>query len=153
MLEKSKQKAKERVTKAIHFYSHSGKDIAMAEFTNPKGPFVQDERYIFVLDHEGTMLAHGVNDKYAGKNFIDLKDPEGKSFIREIIDTAKVEGSGFVDYKWYNPLTKETKPKSVYFEKVDEMIFCGGTYIEKWLDLISYNLYCSANGAGMENRL
>ena len=144
MLEKSKKEAKEFVAKAINFNKNSGKEIALAEFTNPKGPFVQDEMYIFVLNHDGIMLAHGVNEKYTGQNFIGLKDSDGKSFIREIIDVAKVKGSGFVNYKWYNPVTKETKPKSVYFEKIDDMIFCGGIYIEKWLDFISYNLQISA---------
>ena len=144
MLEKSKKEAKEFVAKAINFNKNSGKEIALAEFTNPKGPFVQDEMYIFVLNHDGIMLAHGVNEKYTGQNFIGLKDSDGKSFIREIIDVAKVKGSGFVNYKWYNPVTKETKPKSVYFEKIDDMIFCGGIYIEKWLDLISYNLQHSS---------
>jgi len=144
MLEKSKKEAKEFVAKAINFNKNSGKEIALAEFTNPKGPFVQDEMYIFVLNHDGIMLAHGVNEKYTGQNFIGLKDSDGKSFIREIIDVAKVKGSGFVNYKWYNPVTKETKPKSVYFEQIDDMIFCGGIYIEKWLDLISYNLQHSS---------
>jgi signal transduction histidine kinase len=97
------------------------------------------------------MLAHGVNEKYTGKNFINLKDSDGKAFIQEIVDTANVTGSGFVDYKWYNPLTKEIKPKSAYFEKVDEMIFCGGIYIEKWLDFISYSLQSLANGSGRES--
>lgn len=153
MLEKLRKDAKERVAKAINFYSNSGKDIALAEFANPKGPFVRGEKYIFVLNHEGTMLAHGVNEKYAGKNFINLKDADGKSFIREIIDAARVDGHGFVDYKWYNPLTKEAKPKSVYFEKVDAMIFCGGVYIEKWLEFISYNIQSLANATGRENAI
>ena len=140
MLEKSKKEAKSFVANAISFYKSSGKDIALAEFTNPKGPFVQDEMYVFVLDLKGAMIAHGVNEKYIDKNFIDLKDSDGKRFIRDIVDMVKEKGSGFVEYKWYNPVSKETKPKRVYFEKVDDLIFCGGIYIEKWLDLISYNL-------------
>jgi cytochrome c len=149
MLEKSKKEAKEFVVKAINFYKNSGKDIALAEFANPKGPFAQDESYIFVLNTEGTMLAHGVNEKYISKNFIDLKYSDGKSFIREIINTSLENSRGFVEYKWYNPLTKATKPKSVYFEKIDELIFCGGIYIEKWLDFISYNLRTSQRSATM----
>ena len=144
MLEKSKKEAKSFVANAINFYKSSGKDIALAEFTNPKGPFVQDEMYVFVLDPKGGMIAHGVNEKYIDKNFIDLKDSDGKGFIREIVDTAREKGSGFVEYKWYNPVTKEMKPKRVYFEKVDDLIFCGGIYIEKWLDLISYNLQATS---------
>ena len=77
MLEKSQGKAKEWVAKAIAFYKASGKEIAVAEFTNSKGPYVQDEMYIFVLDNKGTMIAHGVNEKFIGKNFIDIKDVAG----------------------------------------------------------------------------
>ena len=140
MLEKSQQKAKNWVSKAIAFYKASGKEIALAEFTNPKGPFVQDEMYIFVLDPKGIMVAHGVNEKYIGKNFIDLKDSTGKSFIREIINTANVNGSGWIDYQWYNPVTKETNNKSVYFERVDDLIFCSGIYIERLVDFITISI-------------
>jgi len=140
MLEKSQQKAKNWVSKAIVFYKASGKEIALAEFTNPKGPFVQDEMYIFVLDPKGIMIAHGVNEKYEGKNFIDIKDSTGKSFIQEIINAANVNGNGWIDYQWYNPVTKETKNKSVYFERVDDLIFCSGIYIEKLVDLITISI-------------
>jgi signal transduction histidine kinase len=140
MLEKSKEKAKEWVANAITFYKASGKEIALAEFTNPNGPFVKDEMYIFVLDSQGNMVAHGVNEKYADKSFLDLKDSTGKSFIREIVDGANTKGSGWVDYQWYNPVTKQTKPKSLYFEKIDDLIICSGIYIVRLMDIISYNL-------------
>ena len=140
MLEKSQQKAKNWVSKAIAFYKASGKEIALAEFTNPKGPFVQDEMYIFVLDPKGIMIAHGVNEKYEGKNFIDIKDSTGKSFIQEIINAANVNGNGWIDYQWYNPVTKETKNKSVYFERVDDLIFCSGIYIERLVDFITISI-------------
>jgi signal transduction histidine kinase len=140
MLEKSQQKAKEWVAKAVNFYKNSGKEIALAEFTNPKGPFVQEDMYIFVLDTQGIMVAHGVNEKYIGQNFINIKDSTGKNFIRDIVNTANAKGSGWVDYQWYNPVTKKMKPKSLYFEKVDDMIICSGIYIEKLLDVISYNI-------------
>ena len=140
MLERSKQKAQEWVANAIAFYKNSGKEIALAEFTNPKGPFVQDEMYVFVLDSRGYMVAHGINEKYMNKSFIDLKDSKGKCFIQEIIDGANKEGKGWVEYNWYNPVTKVTKPKALYFEKVDDVIICSGIYIEKLLDIISHNL-------------
>ena len=144
MLERSKQKAKEWVAAAVTFYKNSGRDIALAEFTNLNGPFVQDEMYIFVLDSQGNMVAHGVNEKYADMNFINLKDSTGKSFIREIVNAANADGSGWVDYQWYNPVTKKTKPKSLYFEKIDDLIICSGIYIVRLLDVISYNLQHSS---------
>jgi cytochrome c len=144
MLERSKQKAREWVANAITFYKASGREIALAEFTNPNGPFVQDEMYIFVLDSKGNMVAHGVNEKYTDKSFVDLKDSTGKGFIREIIEAANAKGSGWVEYQWYNPVTKATKPKSLYFEKIDDLIICSGIYIVGLLDVISYNLQQSS---------
>jgi cytochrome c len=140
MLERSKQKAKDWVAKAIEFYKASGREIALAEFTNPNGPFVRDEMYIFVLDSQGNMVAHGANEKYADMNFINLKDSTGKTFIREIVEAANANGSGWVEYQWYNPVNKETKPKSLYFEKIDDLIICSGIYIVRLMDIISYNL-------------
>ena len=116
------------VEKAIDFYKASGKDIALAEFSHPQGQFVKDQRYVFVLDLNGIMLAHGINEKYVGKNFLELKDSDGKSFIREILETAKTKGSGWVDYKWYHPVTKEERPKTVYAQKIDDIVICSGIY-------------------------
>src|SRR5512136_460446 len=132
----SGKEAKDFVKKAIAFYKKAGKAVALAEFTNPKGPFVEGEQYVFVLNPKGTMLAHGVNEKYIGQDFIDVKDSDGRSFIREIVEVADKKGSGFVDYKWYNPVTKEDLGKHVYFEKVDDVIICSGVYSEMWQDLL-----------------
>jgi cytochrome c len=122
------EKVVQWVRKAVTFYKGGGKDIALAEFSNPIGTFVKDQQYVFVLDLDGIMLAHGMNEKYAGMNFIDLKDSEGKNFIREIVDIAKTKGSGWVEYNWYHPVTKQERIKTVYFEQVDDVIICSGIY-------------------------
>lgn len=130
MSKRDKEDAKRCVEKAVAFYKASGKRIALAEYTNPNGQFVKDEMYIYVLNPRGTMLAHGVNEKFVGEEFIDIKDYDGKQFIKEIVDTANRVGSGWVTYKWYNPVTKEVLPKTVYFKKVDDLIICSGVYGE-----------------------
>jgi signal transduction histidine kinase len=130
MIARSTEDAKRWVEKAAAFYRTSGKRIALAEYTNPSGQFVQDEMYIYVLNPRGTMLAHGVNERFVGEDFSELKDADGKSFIREILDAANSEGSGWVTYKWYNPVTKEVWPKTTYFRKVDDIIICSGVYGE-----------------------
>ena len=136
MYARAKEEAKEWVKKAIAFYKKAGKAVALAEFTNPKGPFIEGDMYVFVLNLKGTMLAHGVNEKYIGLDFCDVKDSDGRSFIREIVEVANTKGSGFVDYKWYNPVSKEDMEKHVYFEKVDDLIFCSGVFKEMWTDLL-----------------
>jgi cytochrome c len=122
--------AKRWVENAVAFYKASGKRIALAEYTNPNGQFVQDEMYIYALNPKGTMLAHGVNENFVGEEFIDIMDYDGKSFIKEIVEIANTKGSGWVEYKWYNPVTKEVLLKTVYFRKVDDLIICSGVYKE-----------------------
>jgi signal transduction histidine kinase len=116
------------VEKARNFYKSSGKRISFAEFTNPRGPFVEDQMYVYVLSCKGTMLAHGINEKWVGEDFMDLKDAEGKFFIKEIVETANSKGNGWVDYKWFEPSTRKMLPKNVYFEKIDDVIICSGIY-------------------------
>lgn len=130
MTTRKKEDAKQIVERAVAFYKASGKRIALAEYTNPNGQFVHDEMYVYALNPRGTMLGHGVNEKFVGEEFIDIKDYDGKMFIKEIVDIANKEGSGWVTYKWYNPVTKEVLPKTVYFRKVDDLIICSGIYEE-----------------------
>ena len=128
MSPRSKNAAKKWVEQAIAFYKYSGKRIALAAFTDLAGMFVKGEMYIYVLNPKGTMLAHGVNEKFVGEEFIDLKDSSGKPFIKEILDTANTKGSGWVEYNWYNPVAREWHPKIAYFEKIDNLIICAGVY-------------------------
>jgi hypothetical protein len=123
-----KEDAKYWVEQAKNFYKAAGKRIALAEFSNPNGMFIQGELYIYVLSARGTMLAHGVNEKFVGEEFLGLTDSDGKFFIREIVDLANEKGSGWVEYKWYHPVTKEWRPKIAYFEKVDDLIICSAVY-------------------------
>ena len=84
MSPRSDQDAKHWVQQAITFYKASGKRIALAEFTNPTGMFVQDELYIYALNPKGTMLAHGVNEKFVGEEFLDLKDSDERPSSRRL---------------------------------------------------------------------
>jgi signal transduction histidine kinase len=63
-----------------------------------------------------------------GQEFADLKDADGKLFVKEILETANTEGSGWVNYKWHHPTIKEVLPKHLYFKKVDDLIICSGIY-------------------------
>ncbi|MGC9967986.1 MAG: cache domain-containing protein [Syntrophobacteraceae bacterium] len=120
--------AKRLVEKAITFYKANDKGIALAEFSNSKGGFTKGEQYVFVLDSNGVMLAHGINEKYVGKDFYRTMDSDGKLFIRDIVDAANAKGNGWVEYKWLDPVTKTEQPKTVYFEKTNGVIVCSGIY-------------------------
>ncbi len=119
--------AKAWVKKGIEFYKANGKAKALAAFSDPKGEFVKDDLYIYVLDANGKMLAHPKAD-LVGKDFMVVKDADGKTFAVDMVKIAKEKCSGWVDYKWENPTTKAVDPKTVYFEMVDDVIIASGAY-------------------------
>ena len=116
------------VDKAIAYFNANGKAAAFAAFDDPTGKFVKDDLYIYVLDFKGDILSHGANKKLIGQHFIDIKDADGKLFFRDIINVANTKGSGWVDYKWTNPVSKKVEPKSAYLKKSGDYIFCCGIY-------------------------
>jgi cytochrome c len=124
----TKAEAEAMVKKAVAEIKANGQEKAFAEFNNPKGKFVDRDLYVTVYDMNGKCLAHGANQKMIGKDLIDLKDPDGKPFVRERTEIAKAKGSGWQDYKFNNPLTKKIEPKSQYFEKTGDIIVACGFY-------------------------
>ncbi len=126
--ETKQEKAKALVEKASAHISKVGLDKANKDFTAKDGGFIEGELYIFCLQFDGLMLAHGGNPKLVTKNIYKLKDPDGKLFIHEFTDVAKTKGSGWVDYKWRNTVSKKVEPKSSYILRVkgkDVYIGCG----------------------------
>lgn len=113
------------VKKGIAFIKANGAEKAYAEFNDPKGQFVDRDLYLFVFDKTGKTLAHGANKKLLDKNLIDLKDADGKTFIREFIDVVNKKGQGWVDYKWPHPVTKAIEQKSSYVEKLPDGTLIG----------------------------
>src|SRR5512136_1873356 len=94
----SAAEAKALLKKGVSYMKANGTKEALAEFDNPKGPFVKKDLYIYSLDMNGKCVQHYANRSLEGKNFMLLKDSDGKPFIKNILDTAKSKGSGHIDY-------------------------------------------------------
>jgi cytochrome c len=116
------------VKKAITEIKTSGKDKAFAEINNTKGKFTDRDLYVFVYDMSGKCVAHGFNQKMIGKDLVEMKDPDGKLYVKERIEIAKTKGKGWQDYKFTNPVTKKLENKTAYIEKVDDLIVGSGAY-------------------------
>ena len=122
------KEAKGMLDKAVAYYKANGKDKAFAAFNDKKGQFVKDDLYIYVLDPNGVVVSHGANATLIGQNLIDLPDSDGKKFIKAILDEAKAKGKGTMDYKWTNPTSKKVEPKSIFFERVGDLVITCGYY-------------------------
>jgi signal transduction histidine kinase len=122
------KEAEAMVKKGVGYLKANGKDKAYAEITNKQGQFIDRDLYLVVYQLDGKVLAHGANEKMVGRVLIDLKDADGKEFVRERVELAKTKSSFWQDYKFTNPVSKKIEPKSMYCERVDDSVLCGGIY-------------------------
>ena len=120
--------AQAMVKKGISYIKTNGKDKGHAEITNTAGAFVDRDLYLVVYAMDGTVRAHGANDKMVGKNLLDIKDIDGKEYVRERVELAKTKNNFTQDYKFTDPTTKKIAPKTMYCEKLDDAVVCGGVY-------------------------
>ena len=90
--------------------------------------FHDRDLYPFIYNMEGICVAHGARPALIGKNLIDLKDQDGKFLIREMVTMSNGPGSGWIDYKWPNPLTNKIEDKSSYIEKMGDYFVGVGIY-------------------------
>ena len=116
------------VKKGVAYIKANGKDKGYAEITSKADQLRHEDLYLTVYTLDGVVLAQGANEKMVGKNLLELKDIDGKAFIKERLDMARAKPSFWQDYKFTNPSTKKVEPKRVYCERLDESVICGGIY-------------------------
>ena len=124
----SRAEAEAMVKKGVAYIKANGKDKGYAEISNKEGQFKDRDLYLVVYGLDGKVWAHGANEKMVGRVLIDLKDVDGKEFVKERVELGKAKPSFWQDYKFTNPVTKKVEPKSMYCERLDETVVCGGVY-------------------------
>lgn len=121
------KEAESMVKKGIAFIKANGKEKGYNEITK-QAQFKDRDLYLVVYRLDGTPLAHGANEKMVGRNLIELKDVDGKEFVRERMELAKSKPAFWQDYKFTNPMTKKVEPKTMYCERLEGTVVCGGIY-------------------------
>jgi len=116
------------VKKGIAHLRGRDREAAFADFERRGGNFIDGDYYLWVCDVNGIVRCNGSNPKSRNQNHADLKDADGKLFIREVLRIAGERGKGWVDYQWRNPLSKQVEPKSTYFERTEDLIVLCGIY-------------------------
>lgn len=116
------------VKKAVAYLKKNGREKGLAEFSDPKGAFIDRDLYIFVIDQKARMLAHGTLPKIIGKDVMEMKDADGNFLFKTMLELSNAKGGGWVHYKWPNPVTKAIEEKSTYLEKSGELVVGCGIY-------------------------
>jgi methyl-accepting chemotaxis protein-2 (aspartate sensor receptor) len=118
------------VRRAIASLEDNGRGKTFSEISNKLGQFCDRDLYVVIYDINGKNLAHGANPANVGKDMIDAKDGAGNPFIRERIALIRNQGSGWQDYLFLNPISKQMEAKSMYLDRYEDLIIGCGVYRE-----------------------
>jgi len=126
----SKDEAVAMVKRVQEMFKKDGADATFKAVSDPSNKEFHDrDLYPYIYTLSGVCVAHGARPALIGKNLIDIKDQDGKYLIREHIEMANGPGSGWVSYKWPNPITNKIEDKTSYVEKMGDNYFVGvGVY-------------------------
>lgn len=115
--------------RAIAYYREVGRETAMRAINDKDGPFIDRDLYVWVVDFDLVVQAHGANNALVGKDMSRLKDVNGTLVTQGVLRAAQnhPEG-GWSSYVWTNPATRKLEPKRAWSKIVDDLIFVTGVY-------------------------
>jgi hypothetical protein len=122
------EQATTMVKKGVAFIRANGKEKGYADISSKASQFKDRDLYLVVYGLDGTVHAHGANEKMIGRNLIELKDVDGKAFVKERVELGSTKGTFWQSYKFTNPTNKKIEAKRMYCERLDDTVVCGGIY-------------------------
>ncbi|CAO3423461.1 cache domain-containing protein [Azospirillum doebereinerae] len=99
--------------RAERFLGRNGVSAAPEAFGDREGAFIDRDLYPMLLDRDGVMVAHGWTPSLNGSNLTDLRDVDGKLFMREALDAVERQGRAEVTYRWLDPLSGQIAQKTM----------------------------------------
>ncbi|MBI9086761.1 MAG: cache domain-containing protein [Desulfobacterales bacterium] len=110
-----------------------GLDEAIKQVNDKNGSFVWKDTYVYIMDLDATIVAHGPQPKFIGKNLMGLKDPVTKSpWYPAVFKKIKAGSqSGWFDYHWRKPNAKGVYTKNCYYQQAGSLVVFAGIYGDK----------------------
>lgn len=124
------QEAVAMVQRGVAYVRLKGPGEGYAAINDKHSPFHDRDLYLVVYGLDGVVRAHGAQAQLIGRNLRDVHDIDGKQFVRERIELARVKSRFWQDYKFVNPVSRQIEPKRAYCERLDDVVICGGIYLK-----------------------
>ena len=118
--------AKSLVDQAVQRYTDDGRDAAIAYYNTSES--VDGDWYVFIMEENGTIVAHGARPELVGEDFTGPlgTDVTGNEFGSDL--AAATEQGRWVEYVFLNPGTGKEERKHTWALKHDGLIFGSGWY-------------------------
>ena len=120
------------VERAEAYAKKNGKDVALNEFNNVNGTFIDGDLYIYAYGMDGITLAWPYRPDQLGTNRAGAADSNGVNNVKRMIEVAG-DGGGWVYYVTKNPAhNNRDELKLSYVRPVDSTWFVGsGIYLSE----------------------
>ncbi|MBP2301639.1 cache domain-containing protein [Azospirillum picis] len=113
----TREEAKSVTLKAADLITQKGLEEAAKAF-NAEGPFKHGELYVNVIDFAGVWKVYPPRPAGVGQSVINVKDPDGRFVVQDVLAVAKDKGEGWVEYRWLNPASNKIEPKVSYVKRI-----------------------------------
>ena len=114
--------------RAAAYLEAVGPNQAFNAFMDPEGDFVDRDLYVFVIDFHGVLIASGGFPDSIGAVVANARDRNGRPFIREMLQLAREQEHGWIEYEMIHPCTGEMTPKISYVKRVGPVIVGVGAF-------------------------
>ena len=124
------QAAKALLEKALAYYHKQG-DKAFAAFSR-QGEFIDQNRYVFVVDTKGVLLASGgPSSALIGRDVSEVLGPDLQASFKQALSVPEGQGIQQADYRWQNWNDGKVEHKHVFYQRVGERILAVGYYLPR----------------------
>lgn len=124
------QHARTLLERAVDYYRLQG-DAALPAFSR-QGEFIDADRYVFVVDKSGTLLASGgPSAVLIGRDVSSVLAPELTSAFQTALNAPGNPGIQSAEYRWKNPVDGRAERKRVYFQTVGDRVIAAGQYLPR----------------------
>ncbi|MBO0495286.1 cache domain-containing protein [Pseudomonas sp. Marseille-Q1929] len=124
------QAAKALLEKALAYYQTQG-DKAFAAFSR-QGEFIDQDRYVFVVDTQGVLLASGgPSSALIGRDVSEVLGPDLRQSFKDALKVPEGQGIQQADYRWQNWNDGKVEHKHVFYQRIGERILAVGYYLPR----------------------
>ncbi|MGF6128378.1 cytochrome c [Pseudomonas frederiksbergensis] len=124
------QAARALLEKALAYYHDNG-DKAFAAFSR-QGEFVDKDRYVFVVDTKGVMLASGgPSSALIGRDVSQMLPPDMQKVFKDALKVPEGNGIQQAEYRWQNWGDGKVERKHVFYQRIGQRILAVGYYVPR----------------------
>ena len=128
--EQDAQAAKALLEKALAYYHDNG-DKAFAAFSR-QGEFVEKDRYVFVVDTKGVLLASGgPSSALIGRDVSEVLGPDLRQSFKAALKIPEGNGIQQAEYHWQNWNDGKVERKHVFYQRIGQRILAVGYYLPR----------------------